>query len=49
MNYTPLYIKTENSLLESTIKIPDLIKKAKEMNLKSLSITDRSMFGVMEF
>lgn len=49
MNYTPLYIKTDNSLLESLIKIPDLIKHAKEYGFKSLTITDRNMFGTMEF
>lgn len=49
MNYAPLYIKTENSLLESIIRIPDLIKEAKSRNIKCLTITDSSMFGVMEF
>lgn len=49
MNYAPLYIKTENSLLESLIKIPDLISYAKEEGFTSLTITDKNMFGVMEF
>lgn len=47
--YTPLYIKTENSLLNSTIKVDDLINYAKNSNIKSLSITDDNMFGTMEF
>ncbi len=47
--YTPLYIKTDNSLLSSMIKIDDLILFAKENNLKSLTITDNNMYGVMEF
>lgn len=49
MNYAPLYIKTENSLLESTIKVTDLINEAKKNNIKCLTITDGLMFGVMEF
>ena len=49
MNYVPLYIKTENSLLSSLIKIDELIKFAKSYNYKALSIVDNNMFGVMEF
>lgn len=49
MKYVPLYIKTENTLLKSMIRIPSLITYAKEHNLTALSITDSSMFGVMEF
>ncbi|MBP3920886.1 MAG: DNA polymerase III subunit alpha [Bacilli bacterium] len=47
--YTPLYIKTDNSLLSSLIKIDDLIKFAKENNIKSLTITDNKMYGAYEF
>jgi len=47
--YTPLYIKTDNSLQESLIKINDLIKYAKDNNIKSLTITDNNMYGVMDF
>lgn len=49
MNYAPLYIKTENSLLESMIRIPELVKWAEEQGIKALTITDRFMFGTMEF
>lgn len=49
MNYLPLYIKTEYSLLESMITIDSLISFAKENNLKSLTITDNNMYGAMEF
>ncbi len=49
MNYTPLYIKSDNSLLESMIKIPDLIEYAKAKNLKTLALSDNTMFGVKEF
>ena len=47
--YTPLYIKTDNSLLTSMIKINDLVNYAKENNIKSLTITDNNMYGVMDF
>lgn len=49
MNYIPLYVKTEYSLLESIIKVDDYIKFAKENDLKSLTIADDNMCGVMEF
>lgn len=49
MNYVPLYIKTNYSLLSSMIKIDDLILYAKKNNLKVLTITDNNMYGVMEF
>lgn len=49
MNYVPLYIKTENSLLNSMIRIDELIKKALELNLKALTITDNNLFGAREF
>ena len=47
--YAPLYIKTNNSLLESMIKIEELIEYAKENDIKALTITDNRMYGVMEF
>ena len=47
--YVPLYIKTENSLLNSLIKIDDLINKAKSLNFSALTITDNNMYGVMYF
>ena len=47
--YTPLYIKTDNSLQQSMIKIKDLIEFALKNNIKSLTITDNSMYGVMDF
>lgn len=45
----PLYIKTDNSLLKSLIKIDDLIKFAIKNNIKSLAIADDSMYGCLEF
>ena len=47
--YTPLYIQTDYTFLNSMIKIDDLITFAKENNIKSLAITDHNMYGVMEF
>ncbi len=49
MNYVPLYIKTDNSLLSSLIRIEDLVSYAKEHNIKSLAITDQNMYGAMDF
>ena len=45
----PLNIKTNNYLLHSMIKIKDLVKAARENNIKSLSITDNNMYGCIEF
>ncbi|MCI9435007.1 MAG: DNA polymerase III subunit alpha [Bacilli bacterium] len=47
--YTPLYIKSENSLLSSMINIDSLIEFAKKNGIESLTITDNNMYGVMEF
>src|SRR5574344_1977898 len=46
---TPLYIKTNYSLLSSMIKIDELIEYAKKNNYNALTITDNNMYGVMEF
>jgi len=45
----PLYIKTHNSLLNSLIKIDDLIDYAIKNDIKALTITDEYMYGVLEF
>ena len=47
--YTPLNIKTENSILYSLIKIDDLISFALKNNIKSLTITDNKMYGAYYF
>ena len=47
--YTPLYIKTDNSLQTSLIKVSDLVEFAKANDIKSLTITDNNMYGVMDF
>ncbi|AIE87180.1 DNA polymerase III subunit alpha [Fimbriimonas ginsengisoli] len=41
---------TEYSLLDGANRIPDMVKRAKEMEMSSLAISDHGvMFGVMEF
>ena len=47
--YTPLYVKTDYSLLSSLIKIDNLIKKLKDKNITSCAIVDDNLFGTMEF
>jgi DNA polymerase III alpha subunit len=49
MNYIPLNIKTNYSMLKSLIDIPKLINKCKSLGFNSIGITDENMFGVMEF
>ena len=36
-------------MLDNTIKLPDLIEKAKEYGYQALSITDPNMHGVYKF
>jgi len=45
----PLYIKTDNSLLSSLIKIDDLIDFSIKNGVNVLTITDDSMYGALEF
>lgn len=49
MHYTPLYIKTDGSLLESTIRIDTLIEYALKHHLRALAITDNTFYNVIEF
>lgn len=50
MNYTALQIKTSYSILNSVIKIKELVNQAVSYGYTSLAITDEgNMFGVMEF
>ena len=44
-----LKLQTEYSLLEGVGKIEEYIKKAREIGLDTLAITDTAMFGVVEF
>ncbi|MCX6012464.1 MAG: PHP domain-containing protein, partial [Chloroflexi bacterium] len=48
--FTHLHVHTEYSLLDGMCRIPQLIKKAKEMGMTALAITDHgSMHGVIDF
>ncbi len=48
--FTHLHVHTEFSLLDGACRITELVKKAKELNMDSIAITDHgSMYGVVEF
>ena len=47
--FVPLKIKTEYSLLKSTIKVDSLILFLKKHNITSCAICDENLYGVMEF
>jgi len=50
MSFTHLHVHTEYSLLDGLAKIKELVKRAKELGMDSLAITDHgSMFGVIDF
>ena len=49
MNYIPLNIKTDYDLMNSLIKIDDLVSFALKNNINSLGIADTNMFGTIEF
>ena len=47
--YTPLYVKTNYSFLDSLVKIDDLIKTCVNYGIKNLAITDNNMIAVYYF
>ncbi|MGM9834666.1 MAG: DNA polymerase III subunit alpha [Bacilli bacterium] len=47
--YVPLGVKTDNSILQSLIKIKDLIDYLKEHNITTCGILDNRLYGVVEF
>ncbi len=48
--FTHLHLHTEYSLLDATIRIPELIEKLKSSKMDSCAITDHgSMYGVFKF
>ena len=49
MNYAPLWIKTDYSILSSLIKIDDLIDILSSNNINVAAICDDNLYGVMEF
>jgi DNA polymerase-3 subunit alpha len=49
-DFVHLHVHTHYSLLDSTIRIGDLIKKTREYDMSAVAITDNgNMFGVIEF
>ena len=48
-SYIPLNVMSEYSLGESIVKIDDLIKKAKSLNMRALALTDKTLTGALEF
>ena len=50
MGFTHLHLHTEYSLLDGAARIKDVVKRAKELGMTSLAITDHgAMFGVVDF
>lgn len=50
MNFTHLHLHTEYSLLDGASRIKELVKRAKELDMHSVAITDHGvMYGVIEF
>jgi DNA polymerase III subunit alpha len=48
--FTHLHVHTEFSLLDGMCRIPQLLKRTKELGMNSLAITDHgSMYGVIDF
>ena len=50
MSFTHLHVHTEYSLLDGSSKIGEITKRAKELGMDSLAITDHGvMYGVIDF
>lgn len=50
MSFTHLHVHTQYSILDGMSKIPDLLKRTKELGMEAIAITDHgNMFGVLEF
>ena len=47
--YIPLDVMSDFSIGESIARTPELVKKAKSLNMKALALTDRTLSGVIEF
>jgi DNA polymerase-3 subunit alpha len=49
-DFVHLHVHTEYSLLDGFSRVPNLIKRAKELNMSAIAITDHgNMFGVIDF
>ena len=46
--YTPLYVKTDYSLLSSLIKIDELVENLKKKDILSCAVVDDNLYGTME-
>lgn len=50
MNFTHLHLHTEYSLLDGSGKIKEMVRRAKELGMDSIAITDHgTMYGVIDF
>jgi DNA polymerase-3 subunit alpha len=50
MPYVPLHLHSEYSLLDGAIKLPELVKRARELGLPALALTDHgNLHGAVEF
>ncbi|SEF80572.1 DNA polymerase III catalytic subunit, DnaE type [Eubacterium ruminantium] len=50
MNFTHLHVHTGYSLLDGMSRIPELVKRTKELGMDSLAITDHGvMYGAIDF
>ena len=49
-SFVHLHTHTQFSLLDGAIRLPDLMKRAKELNMDSVVMTDHgNMFGAIHF
>ena len=49
-DFVHLHLHTQYSLLDGAIKIPDLVKRAHDLHMPAMAITDHgNMFGALEF
>lgn len=49
-DFVHLHLHTQYSLLDGAIKIPDLVKRAHDLHMPAMAITDHgNMFGAIEF
>ncbi len=50
MSFVHLHVHSEYSLLDGFSNIKTLVKRAREMNMPALALTDHgTMFGVVDF